>query len=136
MNDTLATSRYKVTVRNDNGRNAFDTVESLAKIAATLALPIVLAYAGYTFAAAQRKQELRRDYVQLAVTVLQSQNTKDNDLRGWAVQVLNENASVKLSQSAMFRLSNGTITIPPSGGPGIGTGPGGNAIGSEKREKH
>jgi hypothetical protein len=54
-----------------------------------------------------------RDYVQLAVTVLTADKIKTpQELRAWAVDLLNENSPVKFSKEVADRLKGGEIEFP------------------------
>jgi hypothetical protein len=94
--------------------NWLDTAESVSRTFAIVAVPIVIAVGGWLIQRRLQKQTISRDYVQLAVTILENPD-KDkvpDELREWAVDLLNENSPVKLSAEAKKLLKSGKITLP------------------------
>jgi hypothetical protein len=59
-------------------------------------------------------QSIRRDYVQLALTILQNPDTSKvpPEIREWAVDLLNENSPTKLNPQAIKNLKSGSVTLP------------------------
>lgn len=72
----------------------------IAQIFSLVAIPIVLAAVGYLVQRTLQNQQIERDYVNLAVSMLKS-NVKDDtppELKAWAVRLLNKNSPVPLDQ--------------------------------------
>lgn len=72
----------------------------IAQIFSLVAIPIVLAAVGYWVQRTLQNQQIERDYVNLAVSMLKS-NVKDDtppELKAWAVRLLNKNSPVPLDQ--------------------------------------
>ena len=54
---------------------------------------------------------MRRDYVQLAVTVLKEPNGSQ-EMKDWAVELLNENSPVRFNGTIVNKLKDGSIQLP------------------------
>lgn len=86
-----------------------------ARIASLVAIPLVLAIVGAFIQETLSRSTVSRDYVQLAVSVLTADKDKTRpELRAWAVDLLNENSSVKFSKEFADRLKGGDIEFPAS----------------------
>jgi hypothetical protein len=88
------------------GQQRRDLVDWL-QVAATIALPVVLALTGYWFTASQAEATNRIKYIEIAVGILQSKPTESNNaLREWAIEVLAKSAVeyVPLTDSAKTAL--------------------------------
>lgn len=83
------------------------------KVVNALAVPLTIAVVGWWLQKGYQEEAIRKDYVQLAVSVLQNPDTSGTraDLRDWAVQLLNENSSVKFSKKVQQQLTNGNISF-------------------------
>ena len=91
-------------------------MERLAKVLSLVAIPIVLAVVGGMIQQQLQDNTLRRDYVQLAVSILQEPDTVKvrPALRDWAIALLDTSAPVGLTSSAKAALRTGAVTLPPS----------------------
>jgi hypothetical protein len=101
------------TSSGDNGpkKNFWDTAEKISKTVSIAAIPIVLAIGGWLIQKRLQDQTLRRDYVQLAVSILKEPNSSDN-MKNWAVNLLAENSPVPFDQYFQSDLLSGKI--PPN----------------------
>lgn len=89
--------------------------ERPARILSLVAIPVVLAVIGGVIQEKIGRSAVNRDYVQLAVTVLTADKTKTpQELRNWAVDLLNENSPTKFSPDVASRLKGGEIGFPGS----------------------
>ena len=118
-------------------KNKLDRIEQIASIVGSVALPIVLLIVGncYTRAvhdadqdrdqrqrtwdatrsATLHKEELRRDYVRIAIDVLRQPKTpNDEDLRIWATDVVNTYAEIHLKQHVINQLRTAEAGFPQS----------------------
>jgi|SRR6185436_11586428 len=88
--------------------------ESILNVVSIAVIPIVIAVVGWWLQSSLQDQSIKRDYVQLAVSILkENDTTKQNmDLRSWAVKLLNENSPVKLDASVQQQLKSGEILLP------------------------
>lgn len=71
--------------------------KQIAQIVSALAIPVVLALIGFFVQRSLADAGLKKDYVQMALNVLNSQPTKENEqLREWAISVLDKNSPVPI----------------------------------------
>lgn len=77
-----------------------DRLESwkqIAQIISALAIPLVLALIGFYVQRSLAESGLKKDYVQMALSVLSEPPTKQNEqLRKWAIAVLDKNSPVTI----------------------------------------
>jgi hypothetical protein len=83
-------------------------------MASIAAIPVVLAIGGWIIQRQLQNQTVSRDYVQLALTILQSpdQSKVPPELREWAVDLLSDNSPTKLNAKAVANLKSGTVILP------------------------
>ncbi|WP_156472821.1 hypothetical protein [Pseudorhodoferax sp. Leaf265] len=88
--------------------------KSVASIASAVAIPIVLAIAGYLIQRQLADEGLRKDYVSIATSILKEDpKSQEPDLRKWAVDVLDQNSPVPFSKSARLGLEKGIPVVVP-----------------------
>ena len=94
--------------------DALDTAEKLSKVFSLAAVPLVLGVGGWLIQRQLQDQSIRRDYVQLALTLLQNPDIAKVPpaIREWAVDLLNENSPTKLNAQAIESLKSGSVTLP------------------------
>lgn len=104
-----------VTLKQDKPASTAPDWERTARILSLVAIPVVLAIIGATIQATLGRSTVSRDYVQLAVSVLTAEKSKTpQELRDWAVDLLNENSPTKFSSEVAARLKGGEIGFPGS----------------------
>jgi hypothetical protein len=91
-----------------------DTAEKLSRVFSLAAVPLVLGIGGWLIQRQLQDRSIRRDYVQLALTLLQNPDMAKVPpaIREWAVDLLNENAPTKLNPQAIQSLKSGSVTLP------------------------
>jgi hypothetical protein len=91
-----------------------DAAERISRVVSIAAIPVVLAVGGWIIQRQFQNQTVSRDYVQLAVTILQNPDRSKvpPELREWAVDLLNDNSPTKLNAKALASLKSGTVTLP------------------------
>jgi hypothetical protein len=91
-----------------------EAIERISRMASIAAIPVVLAIGGWIIQRQLQNQTVSRDYVQLALTILQNpdQSKVPPELREWAVELLNDNSPTKLNAKAVANLKSGTVTLP------------------------
>ncbi len=111
---------------SDNRGGVLANVEQIARILAAIALPVVIAVVGSCYTTqqhnadalrttAEHTEELHRDYVKIAVGILQEPKSQDDaDLRNWAIDTLNHYAEVHLQKKAVTQLQSGESILPAS----------------------
>lgn len=86
------------------GKDSWDKLGTLA----TIAVPVVLAVIGARWQAANERQQIARDYVEVAVGILSTRPISPQDpLRPWAVKVINHYSEVQLTDEQRTRLQWG-----------------------------
>lgn len=110
----------------DSKGSVLANIEQIARIIAAIALPVVIAVVGSCYTrqqhdadalrtAAEHTEELHRDYVKIAVGILQEPKSQDDgDLRNWAIDTLNHYAEVHLQKKAVTQLQSGESILPAS----------------------
>ncbi len=98
--------------------SVLDTVERVAKVVSIVAVPVVLAAGGWWIQDALSRRSLNQQYVELAVSILSNPDLgPSEDLRGWAVMLLDSTSPVPLPASLSERLLEGSVKLPqPQGG--------------------
>ena len=94
--------------------NWLDTAEKFSRTVSIAAIPLVLGVGGWLIQRQLQDQSIKRDYVQLALTILQNPDTSKvpPEIREWAVDLLNENSPTKLNPQAIKNLKSGSVTLP------------------------
>jgi hypothetical protein len=87
------------------GKDVWDKVQSLATIVSLLLVPVVLAVLGNMFVASNAAKASRVQMVGLAVGVLSTKPSNDEDLREWAVKVIDKYSEIPLSAKAAEQLA-------------------------------
>ena len=91
-------------------------IKNWATIFSMVATPIVVAVIGWMVQANISSKEVERDYVNLAMQILMSQPEKNSDdLRTWALDVINSKAPIPLTKAAGNEILDGAISglVPP-----------------------
>ena len=108
----------EVSIKTDNPKKngASPKWESIINVISIAAIPIVIAVGGWLLQKSLQDQSIKRDYVQLSVTILKEVDTTkiNSDLRNWAVELLNENSPVRLSDVVQKQLKSGEVSLPAS----------------------
>jgi len=91
----------------------FDWLERIFRLLAAVAIPVVLALGGWWVQAQLAKNVAKQEYVKIAVSILTvKMDDKNQPLRDWAVNLLNEHSSVKLTPEAIAKLKSGEVNLP------------------------
>lgn len=80
----------------------------ISQIFSLATLPLVLALIGHWVQSSLQNQQIERDYVSLAVSMLRSKPNDDtpSELKAWAVRLLNQNSPVPLTPNEANVLAN------------------------------
>lgn len=84
-------------------------------ISRIFSIPVVIAIATLFLNNNIQKQSINRDYVQMAVSILQDQNSS-GELRIWATEILNKKAPVPLQENLIKGLNDGIFIFPTTTG--------------------
>jgi hypothetical protein len=89
----------------------------LSQIISLLAIPVVLALVGFRVQQTLQDQQIKRDYVSLAVSLLspkkEGEKETSPELRAWAAELLNDSAPVKLSHKQSESLRSEGLSLLP-----------------------
>ncbi|PHN31373.1 hypothetical protein [Pseudomonas sp. ICMP 460] len=89
----------------------------LSQIFSILAIPVVLALIGFWVQRSLQEQQIKRDYVSLAVSLLlpkkEGEKETSPELRSWATELLNDSSPVKLSKKQSESLRRNGLSLQP-----------------------
>lgn len=90
--------------------------QAISAMVAALLIPVVLAFFGQLVNTTIKESELRLRYVELAASILKEKPTKETtELRQWAIDVLNDNSSIKFSKEVEIELKKQTLSAVDTG---------------------
>ena len=90
-----------------------ETLKAWSAIVSAVAMPIVVAIVGFFVQRSLSSEGLKKDYVQIAISVLMQAPSKDGtDLRTWAIKVLEVNSPVPLPEKAKEDLYRLAFPVP------------------------
>src|SRR5437870_3526744 len=95
----------------------WDLAERITRISSLLAIPVVIAIVGGLIQSSLARRTVSQQYVQIAVSILTSKEKLDDNLRGWAVDLLSENSPTRLSKDVKDKLKKGIVTLPSTPSP-------------------
>jgi hypothetical protein len=91
---------------------SWQKAQAVSVIAASVAVPVIVAFAGNAFTQSQKNQELGVRYVELAVGILRAEPSKGNKaLRSWAITVVDHFSPVHLPDEAKSELELDQLLI-------------------------
>ena len=90
----------------------WDLAERITRILSLLAIPVVIAIVGGLIQSSLARRTVSQQYVQVAVSILTSKEKLDDNLRSWAVDLLNDNSPTHLGEAVKEKLKKGTVTLP------------------------
>lgn len=83
------------------------TIKQWVQIVSSAAIPIAIAFGGWLIQSAISDAGLKKDYVQIAVSVLKESPTKENEqLREWAISIIDKNAPVPIPAKLKSQLAD------------------------------
>lgn len=86
--------------------------QTLATIISLLATPIIVAVVGWNVQSSISNESIKKDYVQIAIEILKSpEKQKDDEMRKWAVAVLDKNSPIPFSKDLRNNLEKGAQRI-------------------------
>jgi len=87
-------------------------IQTLSTIISLLATPIIVAMVGWHVQSSISNESIKKDYVQIAIEILKSPEKKnDDEMRKWAVEVLDKNSPVPFSKELRSDLEKGVQRI-------------------------
>jgi len=109
--------------------------EILAILVGTILIPILISHSTKEYSKSLKEREIGIRYVELAINILREDPAKQDmeDLRTWAIAVINKYSSIPLSEKSKnelmkkkLEIKTGGNIVPPSSTPpsaGIGSTP-------------
>ncbi|WP_124358346.1 hypothetical protein [Pseudomonas orientalis] len=99
-----------------NSSDKLSRIQSYASIFASIAVPLLVALFGWALQSKTSEDSVKKDYVQIAIKILNTDKEKaDEDMRQWAIAVLDKNSPVPFSKDMKDSLQNGkTVFIKSS----------------------
>jgi len=89
------------------------SLEPVFVMLASIAVPLIVAYFGNSISLSLKESENRVKYVELAVTVLSGKPTgTDRPLRQWAIELLDSQSPIKLSDGVRQNLLLEQLVLP------------------------
>jgi|LNAP01.1.fsa_nt_gb hypothetical protein len=89
----------------------------VSQIVSILAIPIVLALVGFWVQQSLQDQQIKRDYVNLAVSLLlpkkNGEQESPRELRKWAAKLLSDSSPVKLTEEQLTAIERGGLKLQP-----------------------
>jgi hypothetical protein len=74
-------------------------LKGIAALLGAVAIPVVIAYVGNAHNAALKEQELRAQYVEIAVSILTDAATEESgSVREWAIDVINSYSDIPMTE--------------------------------------
>ena len=96
-------------------QEALNKLQSVATILSAVAIPIVIAVVGWQVQSSMSSESIKKDYVQMAIGILRDESKRnDEQMRRWAVDVLNKNSPVPFSRDLQDKLAQGAMIVAPS----------------------
>lgn len=86
-------------------------LERAARIFSLMAIPLVLAVGGWVIQTRLTADQLQREYVAIAISVLTDPDVTYPPLHFWAVDVLAQNSPTPMADSLVTQLKKGVVTL-------------------------
>ncbi|MGP8153944.1 MAG: hypothetical protein ACLQBQ_07375 [Smithella sp.] len=91
--------------------------EIVIAIGATIIIPLVIHYSTLQYSESAKERETSVRYVELATSILRvNPNDQRQELRSWAIDVVNHYATIKLSENARKDLMQRKLLLPIADG--------------------
>ncbi len=95
----------------DSPPDLWSRMETLSRIVAAIAVPLVVGIVGYWVQNSMKSQELDLEYVTIALRILDKEDSSE-PMREWAIQLLNDNSPTPLPQELKSGLLSGADQLP------------------------
>ena len=90
-------------------KETLEKYQIIANIFAVIAIPVLVGVFGWVIQNHRNQKEIRRDFVQIAISVLSDKTKSENgdvNLKGWAVRLLANSSPVEFTPEEMDALRN------------------------------
>lgn len=88
--------------------SSLEKIESVAKIASLIIIPIVIALTGWWVQSSVAQAGIKKDYVAMAMAILKDKNA-DAELVTWASEVIRQNSPTPLSNELQTKIIRSTL---------------------------
>ena len=94
-------------------KEKLEKIELISRICSYVAVPLLIATFGWIIQSEINDKSVRKEYVQIAVSILNSQekSPERGSLRDWAVEMLVQNSPIKFPEPALRALKSGSPLI-------------------------
>jgi WD40 repeat protein len=94
-------------------KSRLENLEAWSKVLAAIAIPVVIAIGGWIIQDTISRQGTNKDYVNLALQILQKKpdTEEDSKMRSWAVDLINASSPVKFDPDTTRLLKAGAINL-------------------------
>lgn len=93
-------------------KNKLGLIQSFLLIISSIMTPILIAVIGWYIQHSISERSLEKDYMAIAVSVLNNPNTKENiNLRSWAVDFISKKSPLQMNDAAKSELKNNLIIV-------------------------
>lgn len=94
-------------------KEKLEILKSLSQSFAALAIPVVVAYMGWSIQAEMKSSEVRKDYVQMALGIMSSPAETDDQklLRAWATRVISDSSPTPFRRDEIHALQERQIRV-------------------------
>lgn len=99
-------------------KDGLDKAKDIAQIISLLAIPILVAGAGFSLQGELKDREVRKDYVQMSLNILSAKDAPP-ELKQWAVSIVNRSAPFPLPEKAAADLVAGETIMPSPPAPWV-----------------
>ncbi|MBX3648414.1 MAG: hypothetical protein KIT07_05335 [Anaerolineales bacterium] len=94
-------------MNSETTNGSLEKIKLWTQIISSAAIPIAIALGGWLIQAAISDAGLKKDYVQMALSVLKEVPTKENEqLREWAISIIEKNAPVPIPSKLKGQLAS------------------------------
>lgn len=98
----------EIHITNKTPEPKSNIISGTFKLLSVVLVPLAIAYSGTLIQSAIAEKNLQKDYVAISVSILTNPNKEiDEDLRGWAVDILNMHAPIPLPAKSQELLKSG-----------------------------
>lgn len=94
-------------------KEKLEIFKSISQSIAVLAIPIVVAYMGWSIQAEMKNSEVRKDFVQMAIGIMAqpAETEQQRLLREWAARVLADSSPVPFKRDEMHAIQEKPIRV-------------------------
>lgn len=96
-----------------SNKSVLEKAQSISAILSAIAIPVVLGLTGYAVQQSIAQDGIKKDYLTMAVGMLQQKDGLDPSLKSWATAVVSKYSPVPFSSEAEEKLGSALYIFPP-----------------------